>query len=182
MSVKDNMIETDRLKIFPLSYKQILKYKDYKNELESELELNRSNFKLPLHLRKMIEKKILPQLAGKKEDFIFNTLWIIVDKKENLIVGDFGIKGSPNLLGEIEMGYGTHYPFQNKGYMTEAIKGFLRWTSTISEVKFILAETDKINIASIKVVEKNNFKMFKESKNSQWWRIEIDILKGDANQ
>lgn len=169
------MIETDRLKIFPLTYEQVVKYRDCKNDLEKELVLNESKCELPNYLKMMIGKKILPNLSGKKENFIYSTIWLVIDKIENIIVADFGIKGDPKEDGEIELGYGTHSIFQNKGYMTEAINGFLKWASEKDEVKLIFVETDKVNVASIKVVEKNNFEKFKETDNSLWWKYSCDL-------
>ena len=171
------MVETTRLKIFPLKYDQVLKYIENKNELEKELGLVESNWLLSEHLIKMLRMKMLPVLKQKcdavdceVENFMYNTIWLVVDKSLNAIVADFGVKGEPNSEGEIEIGYGTHAPFQNKGYITEAIGSFVSWEMHKAEVKFIIAETDNDNISSIRVLEKNNFEVYRTSDKSKWWR------------
>ena len=73
------------------------------------------------------------------------------------MVGDLCIYGEPNADGIIEIGYGTYDEFQNKGFMTEIVKGIIDWIKTQVNVKSIIASTDKTNTASFKVLEKNNF-------------------------
>lgn len=170
------MIETKRLKIFPLNYEQVVKYIENKSELEKKFGLNQSNWLLPEHLIKMLKIKMLPVLKEKCKDnsetekFMFNTIWLAVDKIINAIVGDFGVKGDPNEEGEIEIGYGTQSGFQNKGYMTEMIGGFVSFAEKRKEVKYIIAETNKDNHPSIRVLEKNNFEVFLRGETSRWWK------------
>lgn len=166
------ILETDRLKIFPITYVQVIMYKDNKSELEKQLGFNVSGTELTDHLKAMLEKKMLTNLSGKTDNFIFNTLWLIADKKNNMLVADFGIKGNPDDKGEIELGYGTHSKFQNKGYMTEAIKGFILWASEREDIKQIMVETDKVNLASIRIVQKNNFIKYKETQDSYFWILQ----------
>jgi len=47
--------------------------------------------------------------------------------------------------------------FQNKGFMTEIIEGIIGWVKTEINVKSIIASTEKTNLASAKVLKKNNF-------------------------
>lgn len=166
------MIETERLKIIPLTYDEVIQYKDQKNELEKKSGLIESNSEHAAQFIEMLEKKLLPLLKDKKEDYIFNTIWLAADKKEKVIVCDFGIKGSPDMNNEIEIGYGTQKHYQNRGYMTEAIKGFIKWVNSRKDISAVIAETDKENVPSVKVLEKNNFIKFKETDNAYWWKKE----------
>lgn len=175
------VIETQRLKIFPLKYEQVVKYIENKNELERELELLESSWELPEHLVKMLKIKMLPVLKLKcekencnVEDYMFNTIWLAVDKSKKAIVGDFGVKGDPDESGEIEIGYGTESSFQNKGYMTEMIGGLIDLAKNLKEVRYIIAETNNDNIPSIRVLEKNNFELYQSDDKSKWWRCLVD--------
>jgi len=167
------MIETLRLKIFPLKYTELLKYKDSKNKLEEQFGLKKSKWKHSEEVIEMFEKRMLPRFEKDKRNYLFNSVWLIIDKKQNVIVGDFGIKGRPVMnegKNEIEIGYGTRTEYLNKGYMTEAIGGFVKWISERKDVDIIIAETEKNNIASIKVLEKNGFVIYKETKTVGCWK------------
>jgi ribosomal-protein-alanine N-acetyltransferase len=41
--------------------------------------------------------------------------------------------------------------------MTEIVRGIVGWVKTQKKVKSIIASTEKTNVASFKVLEKNNF-------------------------
>src|SRR5258706_9528132 len=121
------MLETERLKIIPLSYEQVEKFVKLNNELETELGLRNSGRIISDNLKHAIEKYTLKWLSGQPENHLYCTMWIVVDKTENIIVGDLSFKGAPNSFGSIEIGYGTQPRHQNKGYMTEAVCGIITW-------------------------------------------------------
>lgn len=125
---------------------------------------------IPIELKEALEQTILPNIADKEKNYLFSTLWTIIDKKQNVMVGDICFKGEPNDKGEVEMGYGTYKKFQGKGYMTEAIKALIEWVLTKPQVKAIFAETDKSNIASSRVLLKNGFVKTGETKTMDLWQ------------
>ena len=89
------------------------------------------------------------------------------------MVGDLCIVGEPNLDGEIEIGYGTYDEFQNRGFMTEIVSGIIVWIKTQPNIESIIASTEKINIASCKVLEKNMFLKIEETETSFKWRLKL---------
>ncbi|HMS63794.1 MAG TPA: GNAT family N-acetyltransferase [Ignavibacteria bacterium] len=173
------MIETARLKIFPLTYEQVLKYKDHKIELEKELGINKSNWEHSSEVMEMFEMRLIPRLKKNVDNIIFNSLWLIIDKGNNVIVADIGIKGIPvlnindNGKSEVEIGYGTKPQFQGKGYMTEAVDGFIKWAIGRTDIDTVLATTEFQNISSIRVLEKNGFEKFDEVENEFCWRKNV---------
>lgn len=102
---------------------------------------------------------------------MFSTLWTIISNSENKMVGDLCFVGEPNADGEIEIGYGTYEEFQGKGFMTEAVGGLIAWAKEQAGVKAIIASTDKSNMASSKVLEKNNFIKTAETETMFNWRL-----------
>lgn len=166
-------IETQRLKIIPLSYKQVEKFVNLNNELESELGLNDSGRLISDNLKHAIEKYTLKWLSGQPENHLYCTMWIVIEKSQNIIVGDLSFKGAPNPYGGIEIGYGTQPKHQNKGYMTEAVGGMLKWASEQNNIKFVLAETRKDNPASIKILKKNGFTFLTILKDMYWWSKQL---------
>ena len=141
----------------PLNYRQLVKYTKCDNSLEEELNLNKTSRTISPQLKEALEQTILQNVADKSKNYLYSTLWTAISKTENKMVGDFCIYGAPNEKGEIEIGYGTYEEFQHRGYMTEIVNGIIEWAKNQSLVKSIIASTDKINMASMKVLEKNGF-------------------------
>jgi RimJ/RimL family protein N-acetyltransferase len=104
---------------------------------------------------------------------LFSTLWTIISKAENKMVGDICFVGEPNEVGEIEIGYGTYEEFRGKGFMTEAVGGMIGWAKKQTGVKSIVASTDKSNPASYSVLIKNNFSKIGETETMFKWILHI---------
>lgn len=165
------MIETERLILKPLTYDQLVKYIKCDNSLEEELDLNKTSRTISAELTEAFEKTILPNVADTSKNYLYSTLWTAISKKENKMVGDLCIVGEPNPDGEIEIGYGTYDEFQNQGYMTEIVNGIIEWAKSQPIVKSIIASTDKVNAASFKVLEKNNFIRIGETEILFNWKL-----------
>jgi len=167
------MIETERLILKPLTYGQLLKYIKSDNSLETELNLNATSRRISGDLKEALEQTILPNVKDKNKNYLYSTLWTIISKADNKMVGDLCIIGEPNNEGEIEIGYGTYEESRNKGFMTEAMSGMITWAKTQPNVKSIFAATEKINIASFSVLKKNNFINIAETETSFNWRHQL---------
>jgi len=167
------MIETDRLILKPLTYDQLVKYAKCDNSLEEELNLNKTSRTISEELKEALENTILPNVADHTKNYLYSTLWTAISKTENKMIGDLCIVGEPNEEGEIEIGYGTYDEFQGQGYMTEIVRGMIEWAKTQPIVKAMIASTDKINIASSRVLEKNSFIKIGETETSFNWKLII---------
>lgn len=167
------MIETERLVIKPLTYNQLLKYIQSDHSLEKELELNSTERSISPELREALEQTILPHVADTRKNYLYSTLWTIISKKENKMVGDLCFTGAPNAAGEIEIGYGTYERFRKKGYMTEAVGGMVDWAKNQPGIKTVIAGTDKENRASWAVLEKNGFTKIGETDTLFQWHLPI---------
>lgn len=167
------MIETNRLILKPLTYQQMLKYVKNDHSLEAELKLNNSTMVLSPLLKEALEQSILPNLKDDNKNYLFFTLWTVINKEENRSVADICFQGEPNEQGEVEIGYGTYEQHQEKGYMTEAVQGLLNWAAKQTKINAVIASTDKANIASYTVLEKNAFIKVGESKAQFNWCFTI---------
>ncbi len=168
------MIETERLVLIPLTYEQLLKYVKCDNSLEKELNLKETSRTISPELKEAFEQTILPSVADKTKNYLYSTLWTAISKTENRMVADLCITGEPNSDGEIEIGYGTYEEFQNKGFMTEIVRGIIDWLKSQADVKSIIASTDKSNIASYIVLEKNRFRLVGETEMLLNWKLEMN--------
>ena len=167
------MIETKRLIIKPLTYNQLLKYIKADHSLETELNLNKTSRIISAELKAAFNQTILPNVADKSKDYLYNTLWTVILKSQNKMVADICMVGEPNCDGEIEMGYGTYAEFQKQGFMTEAVGGMIVWAKSQPKILSIMASTTKENIASYTILQKNDFIKIGETETLYNWKLEI---------
>jgi RimJ/RimL family protein N-acetyltransferase len=52
----------------------------------------------------------------------------------------------------------------------------ISWANNRHEIQGILAETEETNMASIRVLQKNNFLLLEKKKNMLWWRKEVKLF------
>ena len=169
------MIETLRLTLKPLTYDQLLKYIRCDHSLESELGLNPSDRTIEPALVEALEQTILPHVADPARNYLFNTLWTAIDRDAQQMVGDLCFVGEPNEAGEVEIGYGTYPEFQGQGYMTEMVNGMVEWAKTQPGVRAIIASTDATNVASYRVLQKNNFVQTGDGDGVLKWLRKLDL-------
>ena len=86
------------------------------------------------------------------------TSWLVIERGRREVVGEVGFKGPPS-RGAVEIGYGAHENYRNKGYMTEAVGALTRLAFFQSERKVdsVTALTLPENIASHRVLLKNKY-------------------------
>lgn len=166
-----NVIETERLHIFPLTIAQLELYLNGKDELEQLLGLTPFGRTVAPQVKDRVTKITLPKMReAMDDDYLFHTFWLVVDKLSKTIVAELGFKGPPFDGGRVEIGYGTMPAMQNKGYMTEAVKGILQWAKERKDVSVVLVETKVSNHASIRVVEKNGFEQISKQREYLYWK------------
>ena len=163
------MITTPRLILIPLDYIQEQNYLSDNGELESKLGLEFIPGKLPPELKKVIKSFILPLFIEEPENYLFFTNWIVIQKSSQYIVADLAFKGKPDYRGVSEIGYGTYELYRNMGFMTEAIEGLVNWAFEQGKLKVVTAETDKKNLASRRVLEKNGFEITDSIADQLYW-------------
>jgi RimJ/RimL family protein N-acetyltransferase len=176
------MVETERLIIKPLTYNQLEKYILNDNSLEKELNLNETSRSISPALKEAFEQTILPNVADTSKNYLYSTLWTLISKKDNKMVGDLCFVGAPNADGEIEIGYGMYDIFTGKGYMTEAVGGMISWAKNEPEIHAIIADTEKQNTASFRILEKNGFVKIGETESLLKWRLQIKPIENEIKQ
>ncbi len=167
------MTETKRLILKPLKYSELIKYVENNHSLEYELGLSETNITITPEFNEVLEQIILPQVEANEQKFEYFTLWTIIEKAMNKMVGDLCFKGLPDAENAIEIGYGTYEGFRGNGFMTEAVGGIIDWAKTQADVKAIIASTDKTNVASFTVLQKNGFVKVGESNELFHWKKEL---------
>jgi len=169
-------IETARLYLKPLTFNQLISYKDHDLSLATELNLIPKYDPVVEEFVVIIESCNIPYIQHHPDNILFGTLWLIVHKEQQAIIGDISLKGAPSDKGLVEVGYGIGAEYRKNGYMSEALKAFTHWAFAHPDVHIILAETDKANIASQKTLIKNHFQPFAETDTNFWWRLDKGII------
>jgi len=167
------MIETKRLILKPLTHEQLIKYIRLDNSLETELNLNESSRTISPELKEALIQTILPNVADISKNYLFSTLWTVILKGENKMVGDLCFVGEPDTEGEVEIGYGTYEEFRKRGFMTEAVAGMIKWAEKQPNIRSIIASTEKSKIDSFSILERNNFIKSGETETIYNWRLRI---------
>ena len=165
--------ETDRLLLQPLTQAQLGLYLLNDGSLEQQLGVGYSPKEINPDLKDGLERHFLPLVAQHHDTYVFYTLWSIVLKEENVLVGDICFKGAPDEEGQVEIGYGTYDYFQNKGIMTDAVGLLITWCHHRPEIKTVLAETETGNTASEKILLKNGFQRYHQGRDNSWWKLVI---------
>ncbi|MET1056730.1 MAG: GNAT family N-acetyltransferase [Pedobacter sp.] len=165
-------LETSRLYLCPLTYNQLLKYAALDDSLELELRLSPRARELNEDFKNTIETYLIPYINQHPDQILFATIWIIIHREQNIAVGDIGFNAGPSEKGVVEVGYSTYPGYMNQGYMTEALASISAWAFRHPGVNIIIAQTDRDNVATHRVLNKNNFMPFAEADNFLWWRLD----------
>jgi predicted acetyltransferase len=172
--ITNYMIESEHLIITPLTYNQLLKYIKLDGSLEVELGVEPVRRVMSDDFKDAIEKSIIPAVANPDNNYLYYTLWTILSKTENRVIGDLCFMGEPNDKGEIEIGYGTYPDYQNKGFMTEAVAETIKWIKKDQPaVTSIIAFTRNDNPASYAVLKKNEFVKVAETGLLLKWKLAL---------
>ncbi|MBS7566348.1 GNAT family N-acetyltransferase [Mucilaginibacter sp. Bleaf8] len=155
-------LETDRLKIIPLNYTQLLLCSQSRAALEATLGLQPSDMKIDTAFRAEMDQAMhnywLPNTKAYPELYPWYTNWEIVLKDINTAIGGIGFGGYPDDYGTTSVGYVISQQRQGKGYATEALLALLEWGFSFSVLKQVDADTTPGNIASQRVLLKAGFK------------------------
>ena len=104
---------------------------------------------------------VFVELLEKNGNDGFN-IWLIIEKKNNLIIGSAGYIGKPDTEGNIEIGFGIIPSKRKKGFCYESVEALLKCGLTHNEVSGIIARCDKSNIASRETIRKLGFEELSE--------------------
>lgn len=171
IKVNTQNLETERLKLIPLQAHQLaLSVEDYE-KMQDDLGLRvtkptldeEMQYAMKIRLRKVLEDV---------ENYLWLTNWAIVHKEENQIIGFIMIKGYPNEIGEVIVGYGIEESYRRNRYATEALKILIHWIFENPKAFYVIADTEKTNIPSHKVLENAGAVRYKETDDLIWWKIE----------
>ncbi|NHA07954.1 GNAT family N-acetyltransferase [Mucilaginibacter sp. HC2] len=155
-------IESERLRLIPLTHHQLQLMHTDRPAMELSLGLNPSAMLIdPLYQHEIDDAMInfwLPKTLEYPEQYKWYTNWEIVLKNTNTSIGGMGFGGEPNEKGEVETGYMIDGNHHNKGYATEALRTMIQWAFGHDAVQAIVIRTFADNLPSRKMMDKCGFK------------------------
>lgn len=118
----------------------------------------------------------IAQMEREAAEFAWD--WLIVHKKERIIVGDVGFMGGPK-DGIAEIGYSIVPEYRNQGYATEAALYLIHWALQQREVLRVTAQCLNDNLGSIKVLEKIGMRQLASDGTMLRWETSRDAQSSD---
>lgn len=168
---RKNELETERLILLPLQAESLaLSLEDYES-MQKNLGLNILNTTLDDEMQYAMNVRLRKVLED-VDHYMWLTNWAIVHKKENQIIGFIMLKGVPNEKGEVIVGYGIDENFRRRRFATEALQRLIEWVFESPKALSVIADTEKTNISSHKVLENLGATQYKETDDLIWWKIE----------
>lgn len=175
-SISTSVIESERLRMVPLTAAQLDFLLTRPDQLEAELGFEISGpVAAPPIVRHAIRMKQHRLIISAEKEFAWHTYWLMVIGTDRYGAGLIGFKGVPDKHGEVEIGYGIDPDFRGKGYTTEAACALIDWALRQPECQAVTAWSDKENRASARVLQKVGMTMAKESGNQLCWVRGKDI-------
>ena len=135
----ENMIETNRLKIYAASEEQM------------EMFIAAQS----IDVLKAAYSEMLNGCMAYPNQWEWYAIWMI-ELKDGTHIGELCFKGLSE-DGIAEIGYGIAEDYRGHGYATEAVSALADWALNQPGVSCVTAETEESNIASQRVLIKSGF-------------------------
>lgn len=168
-------LETDRLKLIPLTYLQLLACQQNRAAFEQSFGLQVSAMRIGITFKQEINEAIqnfcIPNTKAYPDLYLWYTNWEIVLKDINTSIGNISLGGYPDDYGETFVGYVIDEQYWNLGYATEALTTLLKWGFSFSILKIVNADTPADNYASQKVLLKCGFKQVKAEQKIVYFKL-----------
>jgi RimJ/RimL family protein N-acetyltransferase len=171
---------SERIKIIPLTYKQLLLWAEDWLLLEQSLEVAHLAPEIDADYQGEIDDALknywLPKVKEAPENYLWLTAWQIIHLEKNVIIGGVGIS-PPDENGQAITGYHIDKRFQRQGFASEALRLILDWAFACNlDLKSVLATVHLGNHASHGVLLKNNFKEMKRDNELVYWQLTREIF------
>ncbi|MDO4567803.1 MAG: GNAT family N-acetyltransferase [Clostridia bacterium] len=161
------MINTERLRLMPLTAEELALWSSDCGKFEMALHIKYCGEPVAGDFISFV-KTAMENIRKDSQSSLFNTIWLIVRKRDNVAMGELAFYGPPNQQGEVEIGYGLNESFWGNGYMAEAVHAVAKWGLTNSAVHSVIAITDN-NPKSEKTLERAGFRASSFNGTSKRW-------------
>jgi RimJ/RimL family protein N-acetyltransferase len=177
--VQSKIIETPRLKLLPLTLRQLILMITDLSEVEKDIGLPISASNVNGVVQRAIGMKIAKMENTPERLHPWVTYWLMIIKDRPFGAGSIGFKGAPDENGECEIGYGIDPAYRGNGYTSEAADAMLSWAFHDPRCKTVTAKmTLKNNIPSNRILSKLGFSVYEKTEEWCNWAIGYTIRPG----
>ena len=163
------VVQTERLILIPLSVTQLELWIHDLPRLEQELRCTYDADPLEGTFGDQVKGKLTIAKSDVK-NYFYHSFWLVMRRRDRVIVGSAEFKDTPNENGEVEIAYELNEKHFHHGYMTEAIEALCYWAKQQPRVRSIIAETEQNNMRSQHIFAQCGF--YKERVEDRiWWRL-----------
>jgi RimJ/RimL family protein N-acetyltransferase len=96
-----------------------------------------------------------------------------IEDEDGAAIGTIGFYGPPDSDGHVVIGYGLVPGARGRGLATEAVGGLAGFCRSHADVRAIVADTEKDNVASQRVLVKNGFGFEREDDRLFYYRLDV---------
>lgn len=185
-------LKSQRTDIIPLCLKELKSLIRSRANFETTSNYTLTGLELPdtykEELTEIMERNPSAWLNNNK-DYLFYTLWLMVERETQTIIGQFTFNGLPNSNGEVEVFFSVEEHHRQKGYANEVMLKILEWGEVSNLFRVVLIEADFDNKAAMASLKKLGFKRpqiddeEEETKSTKFYKVichtEIDESEFD---
>ncbi len=165
------MIETARLSLVPLTLEMVEAATHDKGRLGQLISM-----RVPPAWPGADFEEVLPIVADGLRSNPAYSDWtrIIAHKSDGAAIGSMGFLQMPDETGTVEIGYGLIPDYRGYGYATEAAKALVEWALAQPGVRRVVAECNRDNTASVRVLEKLGMHRLSDEDEPIKWELMVE--------
>lgn len=122
-------------------------------------------------------KDIRNNIHKHPQDYLYYTIWLIINKENRNVAGHLFFSGSPDACGEIELYSEIFEEEQEHEYLKESINAVVAWAANIKRIKLIRTNVPVNDNFASRIMKESGFE-----KISGFHHFENWIWKNEKNQ
>jgi len=154
-------LESKRIEIIPLTLHEMRIFIKSRSDYEKHANLTVTGIEISEFYKDEIKETIQLEpesWTSKNKEYLFHTIWLMIQKESKTIVGQFVFNGRPNELGEVEIFFMVELPYRKQGIATEAMLEIIRWGCKTKLFRKVYIDADLQNKAAKASLNKLGFK------------------------
>lgn len=111
------------------------------------------------------------------ENYLFNTIWLIIDKEDRGVTGHLFFNGLPNSCGEVELYSEIFEEEVEHVYLKESLSAILTWAATVDRIKLVKTNVPVNDNYISRIMMESGFEKISSHQHYENW-----IWKNERNQ
>ncbi len=103
------------------------------------------------------------------KDYLYNTIWLIVNKESKLVAGHMFFSGCPNECGEVELYTEIFEEKFEHQYLKESLLAILAWAASVSRIKLVRANAPVNDSFISRIMKESGFEKIARYQHFENW-------------